>query len=752
MNTLPLRPAAWIFLPLLAACGAAAQAPAAAPECPQAPAPTPAPAVEKADLAYRTPEVDGTPPVALDDWRAVQKLGTEAIRAQNLDERISQCRAFLAEHGEHQAAKEVLDALIDALIEQENFDAPELGALVERRVALGDEGDFNEPGTLLEKYHIKHDLPLKSGLRVIAAGRKRLAAKLKQLEWEESEDTREYKELQYRYVQAELSTLEARLYLDNDQPQEALAALDKARENREKVDKGLRAQNQAGDLLLELHTGLMDYPSVIEAAAHLRLGDRAHALANISQTLGFFSDLEVRKIYEATQKELGLPLPATPPITAEPEPAQVFTLKDLDGKKVKLSSFRGKVVLIAFFAHWCGPCKRELPELLEFARANKKSGVELLAISVDDFEDRPKIKPFLEENNLLGLHVLLRDPEQLSSYNFRGVPSLYVVDRKGKIAHARTGYDPDLKEKLANEISKLVAGGDTPGRDLLSIEQAPSGFGLLWKHSVDTDARAIAIAPPLGDGPGEVGVLESKGLQRWSATGKSLGTKPVTGWVRSLRAADLDGNGSSEWIVGGWNDLKVLDHEGELYWKKEVGGALRIAGVRDLDGDGFQEIVIRAGDRATAMKAIPKPFWRSPRFKDLDKVVLAPDGPVVQADDTLTALTATGKKLESKAEVPEGMTLAARVHSADGSLVDYFEGRWGATPVFDYDVDGDGKRDIVLLHSYGVIAFDQAGKPILRVRSHDLSIEAALGDLDGKPGAELAIFVEHFGVVVLGKK
>jgi hypothetical protein len=50
----------------------------------------------------------------------------------------------------------------------------------------------------------------------------------------------------------------------------------------------------------------------------------------------------------------------------------------------------------------------------------------------------------------------------------------------------------------------------------------------------------------------------------------------------------------------------------------------------------------------------------------------------------------------------------------------------------------------------GVIVYDQSGQPILRVRSHDVGITAAVGDLDGKPGDELALFVDHYGLVVLG--
>jgi hypothetical protein len=112
-------------------------------------------------------------------------------------------------------------------------------------------------------------------------------------------------------------------------------------------------------------------------------------------------------------------------------------------------------------------------------------------------------------------------------------------------------------------------------------------------------------------------------------------------------------------------------------------------------------------------------------------------------------LSARGKITARGAKAPEGRKLSGRVETPEGPL-DYFEGEWDPSPMLDHDVDGDGRDDVVVAGRQGVIVYDPSGQPILRVRSHDVGITAAVGDLDGKPGEELALFIEHYGLVVLG--
>jgi hypothetical protein len=218
-----------------------------------------------------------------------------------------------------------------------------------------------------------------------------------------------------------------------------------------------------------------------------------------------------------------------------------------------------------------------------------------------------------------------------------------------------------------------------------------------------------------------------------------------------MRAVDLDGNGSREWIVSGYGDLKVLDNSGEVYWEHEARGGLSIAGTRDFNDDGFVDIVLREGERAVAMQAVPDPLWRSRPFQELESVILAPGGGVaVQANGELFEIDAKGKAKATGEKAPEGRTLGGRIKGPSGN-VDLFKGRWDPRPLVDYDIDGDGNKDVVLPARRGLVAYDPTGKPLLRIRSHDVGVSAGVGDLDGRPGDEIVLAVQHYGLVVLGR-
>lgn len=732
-----------LLLPLVAAC--ATDASGGGPTAPQAPGqPQAAAPPAEAEVA-----VDERPPVPLDQWRTVKQEGEAATREAELEARITKCRAFAKAHPDHQTASAVFETLADSLVEKGGFDPAELADCLEAKAAL--EKDSDLPTELVERYHLEHDLPIESGLRLLDLSRKRLAEDEKQLALEQDERTREWMTLYLAYQRANTYAFEARLHLRAGKLDEAMRALERGHAQSAKIAKDITLRDAQGKSVRTLAAGVLEELHVLTAEVHHRKGDDAAARESMAQALGFTDDLELRGMYDRLHDQLGLATGAGQEITAAAQPAQEFALKDLAGKTVKLSDLRGKVVLVTFWATWCGPCKKEMPELQKFQKEHEDKGVEVLAVNIDDFNSRSKIKPFLEENDLR-IRVLLEDPAQLTGYDYSGIPALYVIDREGRIAHARTGYDAQLKEKLAHEIKAIVDSKGAIPRELLTLEQAPAGWGVLWKQPVSGDARAVAVAPPLKGKAGEVGAIGREGLMRWSADGKALPTKPLTGWSRSLEATDLDGDGKREWIVGGWQDVKVLDNQGELYWEHTGKGMVTVAGHHDLDGDGFQELVLQDGERVVAMKAVPDPLWTSAPFEKLEAVEIDPAGGLaVQANGELVRLSPRGKLVERRGKAPEGRKLSGRIDTPDG-MIDVFEGEWDPSPMLEHDVDGDGRDDVVVAGRQGVIVYDPSGQPILRVRSHDVGITAAVGDLDGKPGEELALFVEHYGVVVLGKQ
>ena len=119
-------------------------------------------------------------------------------------------------------------------------------------------------------------------------------------------------------------------------------------------------------------------------------------------------------------------------------PAPEFALKDADGKVVRLEDYKGKVVLLDFFATWCGPCKIEIPWFMELERKNKDRGFSVLGVSMDD-EGWEVVKPFLAD---LGVNYRVVIGNDSTAQLYGGVdalPTTFLIDRNTRIAAVHIG-------------------------------------------------------------------------------------------------------------------------------------------------------------------------------------------------------------------------------------------------------------------------------------------------------------------------
>ncbi len=126
-----------------------------------------------------------------------------------------------------------------------------------------------------------------------------------------------------------------------------------------------------------------------------------------------------------------------------------FTMKNLDGEAVNLSDFRGKVVLIDFWASWCGPCRKDNPHVVELYKKYKKDGFEILGVSLDKTKD--KWEQAISKDNLTWTHVSdLKGwkNEVAQMYSVKSIPHTVLLDEEGKII-ARKLRGPQLDQKLA---------------------------------------------------------------------------------------------------------------------------------------------------------------------------------------------------------------------------------------------------------------------------------------------------------------
>ncbi len=135
------------------------------------------------------------------------------------------------------------------------------------------------------------------------------------------------------------------------------------------------------------------------------------------------------------------------------EPAPDFTLKDIEDRDVRLSDYEGKVVLLNFWATWCGPCKIEMPWFVEFQQKYKDRGFSVIAVSMDE-EGWDVVRPFLEDLKP-NFPVVIGNDEM--GDEFGGVvalPTTFIIDKEGKIASSHQGlvskgdYEEEIEELL----------------------------------------------------------------------------------------------------------------------------------------------------------------------------------------------------------------------------------------------------------------------------------------------------------------
>jgi cytochrome c biogenesis protein CcmG/thiol:disulfide interchange protein DsbE len=134
------------------------------------------------------------------------------------------------------------------------------------------------------------------------------------------------------------------------------------------------------------------------------------------------------------------------------EKADDFKLISTDGKELKLSDFKGKIVLLDFWATWCGPCRRGIPDLIDLQKKYKDDLV-VIGISLDR-ETKNDVIPFIKEFKI-NYSVVYGDAAVVKAYgNIQSIPTSFVIDREGKLVDQHVGLMP--KSVYENEIKKLL--------------------------------------------------------------------------------------------------------------------------------------------------------------------------------------------------------------------------------------------------------------------------------------------------------
>ena len=127
----------------------------------------------------------------------------------------------------------------------------------------------------------------------------------------------------------------------------------------------------------------------------------------------------------------------------------------VSGDDVTVSSHKGKVVIVTFWASWCGPCRQELPVLGKLQKAVGREHLEVIAVNFK--EDQREFRNVLRANKDIAL-TYVHDRRGVISdrYGVTSLPNMFIIDREGRIAHVHRGYSPQMLEGFVNEMLELL--------------------------------------------------------------------------------------------------------------------------------------------------------------------------------------------------------------------------------------------------------------------------------------------------------
>jgi len=132
-----------------------------------------------------------------------------------------------------------------------------------------------------------------------------------------------------------------------------------------------------------------------------------------------------------------------------------FKVSALSGQQVSLENYRGRVLVLDFFATWCKPCRLSIPHLVEMNRKYGQQGLQVLGMSAD--EDGESVVKAFADKNRMNYPIALAGETTLTDYGVRSVPVMIVIDKKGRVAEVFRGFSDEMARSSEQLIKKLLA-------------------------------------------------------------------------------------------------------------------------------------------------------------------------------------------------------------------------------------------------------------------------------------------------------
>lgn len=132
-----------------------------------------------------------------------------------------------------------------------------------------------------------------------------------------------------------------------------------------------------------------------------------------------------------------------------------FTLKTLDGQEISLSQLKGKVVLLDFWATWCGPCRESIPHLIQLYKNYRENGLELIGMDVDK-GDVETVRRFVKSMDI-PYPVVVAPDDVVRSYRVNGIPATFLIDKEGNIRERIAGFSNTIAQELTTKVADLTS-------------------------------------------------------------------------------------------------------------------------------------------------------------------------------------------------------------------------------------------------------------------------------------------------------
>jgi len=140
----------------------------------------------------------------------------------------------------------------------------------------------------------------------------------------------------------------------------------------------------------------------------------------------------------------------------EPALAPDFTLRNTEGEEITLSGLKGKVILLDFWATWCGPCKESIPHLVALYKSYREKGFELIGMSMDKMGEVEMVRRFVKSMDI-PYPIIMTPDEVARHFKVTGLPTTVLIDKEGRVREKIVGFNSAIGRQINDRLAELIS-------------------------------------------------------------------------------------------------------------------------------------------------------------------------------------------------------------------------------------------------------------------------------------------------------